>query len=110
MTWTLANGLKWPVKGLRASGPQGLDPLFTQYLLTACESVIATDSLLTVNLKPSLSSCHASKIVDHNDTTLISALTQAVGFRSCMMSGGSEYEWKTATISHLAVCDNIFQS
>ena len=29
MTWTLVKGLKGPVKGLRASGPQGLDPLFT---------------------------------------------------------------------------------
>jgi hypothetical protein len=29
MTWTLAKGHKGPVKGLRASGPQGPDPLFT---------------------------------------------------------------------------------
>jgi hypothetical protein len=31
MTWTLVKGHKGPVKGLRASGPQGLDPLFTHY-------------------------------------------------------------------------------
>jgi hypothetical protein len=29
MTWTLVKGHKGPVKGLRASRPQGLDPLFT---------------------------------------------------------------------------------
>jgi hypothetical protein len=29
MTWTLVKGHKGPVKGLRALGPQGLDPLFT---------------------------------------------------------------------------------
>jgi hypothetical protein len=29
MTWTLVKGHNGPVKGLRASGPQGLDPLFT---------------------------------------------------------------------------------
>jgi hypothetical protein len=29
MTWTLPTGHKGPVKGLRASGPQGPDPLFT---------------------------------------------------------------------------------
>jgi hypothetical protein len=29
MTWTLVKGHKGPVKGLRASGPHGLDPLFT---------------------------------------------------------------------------------
>jgi hypothetical protein len=28
MTWTLVKGHKGPVKGLRASGLQGLDPLF----------------------------------------------------------------------------------
>ena len=31
MTWTLAKTHKGPVKGLRASGPQGSDPLFTHY-------------------------------------------------------------------------------
>jgi hypothetical protein len=31
MTWTLAKGHKGSVKGLRASGPQGLEPLFTRY-------------------------------------------------------------------------------
>jgi hypothetical protein len=31
MTWTLVKGHKGPVKGLRASGPQGLDPLFSTY-------------------------------------------------------------------------------
>jgi hypothetical protein len=29
MTWTLVKGHKGPVKGLCASGLQGLDPLFT---------------------------------------------------------------------------------
>jgi hypothetical protein len=29
MTWTLDKGHKGPVKGLRASGSQGLDPLLT---------------------------------------------------------------------------------
>jgi hypothetical protein len=29
MTWTLVKGHKGPVKGLRASGPEGLDPFFT---------------------------------------------------------------------------------
>jgi hypothetical protein len=29
MTWTLVKGHNGPVKGLRAAGPQGLDPLFT---------------------------------------------------------------------------------
>jgi hypothetical protein len=29
MTWTVAKGHKGPVKDLRTSGPQGLDPLFT---------------------------------------------------------------------------------
>jgi hypothetical protein len=29
MTWTLVKGHKGPVKGQRASGLQGLDPLFT---------------------------------------------------------------------------------
>ena len=33
MTRTLAMGHKGPVKGLRASGPQELDPLFTRYSL-----------------------------------------------------------------------------
>jgi hypothetical protein len=33
MPWTLAKGHKGPVKGLRASGPQGPDPLFTHYSL-----------------------------------------------------------------------------
>jgi hypothetical protein len=31
MTWTLAKGHKGPVKGVRASGPQGPDPLCTHY-------------------------------------------------------------------------------
>jgi hypothetical protein len=31
MTWTLVKGHKGPVKGLRASRPQGLDPLFTHH-------------------------------------------------------------------------------
>jgi hypothetical protein len=31
MTWTLAKGHTGPVKGLRASGLQGPDPLFTHY-------------------------------------------------------------------------------
>jgi hypothetical protein len=29
MTWTLVEGHKGLLKGLRASGPQGLEPLFT---------------------------------------------------------------------------------
>jgi hypothetical protein len=33
MTWTLVKGHKGPVKGLRAAGPQWLDPLFTDYYL-----------------------------------------------------------------------------
>jgi hypothetical protein len=33
MTWTLVKGHKGPVKGLRASGPQGLNLLFTHYSL-----------------------------------------------------------------------------
>jgi hypothetical protein len=32
MTWTLAKGHKGPVKGLRATGLQGPDPLFTHTL------------------------------------------------------------------------------
>jgi hypothetical protein len=29
MTWTFVKGHKGPAKGLRASGLQGLDPIFT---------------------------------------------------------------------------------
>jgi hypothetical protein len=42
MTWTLAKGHKGPVKGLRASGPQGPDPLFTHYsLYEPCEYTVS---------------------------------------------------------------------
>ena len=43
MTWTLAKGHKGPVKGLCASGPQGLDPLFTHY--STLPSVNCQDNL-----------------------------------------------------------------
>jgi hypothetical protein len=32
MTWTSVKGHEGPGEGLRASGPQGLDPLFTHLL------------------------------------------------------------------------------
>jgi hypothetical protein len=35
MTWTSVKGHKGPVKGVRASGQTGLDPLFTHYSLAS---------------------------------------------------------------------------
>jgi hypothetical protein len=63
--------------------------MFKHMQLCACESVTGTESILTVNHKRFLSSCHASKTVRHNGTTLVSALTQAVAFRSC--TGGEAF-------------------
>jgi hypothetical protein len=40
MTWSLVKGHKGPVKGLRASGPQGLDPLFTRTHYSTSELVL----------------------------------------------------------------------
>jgi hypothetical protein len=50
MTWTLAKGHKGPVNGLRSSGPQGLDPLFTHYslLLLNMEARGSSESLVTM--------------------------------------------------------------
>jgi hypothetical protein len=85
---------------------------FNIQLLCACMPANATDPILTVKMKPFLSFRHGSKIVGHNadipSHTTIFALTQAGGLRSCIGGGGSGYEWKTATISHLASCDSIF--
>jgi hypothetical protein len=47
MTWTLAKGHKGPVKGLRASGPQGLDPLFTT--TTYCRPIHNAYSFTKIN-------------------------------------------------------------
>jgi hypothetical protein len=42
MTWTLVKGHKGPVKGLRALGPQGLNPLFILFYSILC-SIISKD-------------------------------------------------------------------
>ena len=49
MTWTLVKGHKGPVNGLRASGPQGSDPLYTQ-IHTHTQGTFIYLTLITIPL------------------------------------------------------------